>query len=190
MKNWLKVGALFAVAIASLSATKKTKSFQVEKVINVSANKIWKIIAEDYGAVANSHPKIVSSEYISGSLKGEVGAERVCYFNEKGSQFLKEKIIKYDEDNMTYTNQIFQAGKFPVDAQNTKGTFNVIDLGNGSCKLTFDMQFRTKPAFMGGLMKGNFESLINDYFIAIEHHAKTGQNVNTENFKQIKKQYK
>lgn len=38
-------------------------------------------------------------------------------------------------------------------------------------------------------MKGNFKKLIGDYFIAIEHHIKTGEKVTQENFKAIKKQY-
>ena len=51
------------------------------------------------------------------------------------------------------------------------------------------MNYRTKPAFMGGMMKGSFKKLINDYFIAIEHHVKTGEKVTKDNFKEIKKAY-
>lgn len=46
-----------------------------------------------------------------------------------------------------------------------------------------------KPAFMGGMMKGQFKKLINDYFIAIDHHVATGEKVTKANFKEIKKQY-
>jgi len=42
---------------------------------------------------------------------------------------------------------------------------------------------------MGGLMKGKFKKLIADYFIAIEHHIRTGESVNKSNFKSIKKLY-
>jgi hypothetical protein len=51
------------------------------------------------------------------------------------------------------------------------------------------MQYRTKPGFMGGIMKGSFKKLINDYFIAIEHHVKTGEKVTKDNFKDIRKLY-
>ena len=51
------------------------------------------------------------------------------------------------------------------------------------------MIYRTKPAFMGGMVKGKFKSMLDDYFIAIEHHVKTGKEVNGGNFKEIKKLY-
>lgn len=51
------------------------------------------------------------------------------------------------------------------------------------------MTYRTKPAFMGGMMKNNFKKLIADYAIAIEHYVATGESVNKDNFKSVKKQY-
>ncbi|WNJ17014.1 SRPBCC family protein [Pontibacter sp. G13] len=179
---------LFAVSV--VQAQKKVQTFKVSQVINAPADKVWAIVGQDYGAVANSHPRIISSNYINGSLQAREGAERVCNFNDKGTQFLHERMVNYDPDNMTFVNQVFHAGKFPVDPDYTRALYKVEDLGNGQSRMTFDMQFRTKPAMMGALMKGNFRKLIEDYFISIEHHARTGEVVNKENFKQIKKQYK
>ena len=42
---------------------------------------------------------------------------------------------------------------------------------------------------MGGLAKGKFKKNIENYAIAIEHYAATGEEVNKDNFKTIKKQY-
>lgn len=192
MKKTIQIilGILLAIGATASIAQKKVQKFKVTKVIPVSADKVWKIVGEDYGKIAHSHPKIVSSEYIDGSLKGQEGAERVCYFNDKKTQFLKEKMINFSPEDMTFTNTVFQAGKFPVDPELTKAIYSVEDLGNGTSRISFDMQYRTKPAIMGGMMKGNFKKLINDYFISIEHHAKTGEKVTKENFKQIKKQYR
>ena len=170
-------------------AQKKVQTLTVAKDIQLPASTLWAIIGEDYGSVAYSHPKIVSSNYINGSLKAEEGAQRICLFNEKGTQFLKEKMVNYDPANMTFVNQVFQAGKFPVDPDLTRAVYKVEDLGNGSSRIVFDMQFRTKPGFMGGMMKKSFRKLIEDYFISVEHHARTGEKVTRENFKTIKKQY-
>ncbi len=186
--NYLMLFAAFSISLSGV-AQKKVKSFKVEKVIDLPAEKIWSVI-DDYGSVAYSHPKILASNYINGSLKAEEGAERVCYFNEKHTQFLEEKMMNYNPADMTFVNQVSQAGKFPVDPELTRAVYKVEDLGNGSSKISFDMQFRTKPAMMGGMMKGNFKNLIEDYFIAIEHYARTGEAVTQENFKEIKKQYK
>ena len=103
---------------------------------------------------------------------------------------MKEKITEFDEKNMTITNQIFQAGKFPLDPEKTRGIYQVEDLGNNHSKVSFHITFKTQPPWMGGLMKGKFEKPIEDYFIALEHNVKTGEKVSKENFKKIKKDYK
>ena len=56
--------------------------------------------------------------------------------------------------------------------------------------VTFLMEYQTKPALMGSLIKGQFKKLIKDYFIAIEHYARTGEPVTLENFKGVRKEYK
>jgi len=193
MKSLIKLSLVLAFTVLGFvtiqAQDKKVKKFQVTKVINAPAQKVWQIVGEDYGAIANSHPKIVASNYINGSLKAGEGAERVCNFNEKGTQYLHEKQLNYDAENMTFTNQVFQAGKFPVNPEYTRAVYKVVPIDANSCKFVFDMQYRTSPAMMGGMMKGKFVKLINDYAISIEHHAKTGENVNADNFKAIKKQY-
>ncbi len=182
--------AIATAASINVQAQKKVKTLTLSKVMPVEARDVWRVVGEDYGAIAHSHPKIISSDYIDGSLTGGEGVERVCYFNESQTQYLKEKMVNFKPEEMSFTNQVFQAGKFPVDPELTRAVYTVEDLGNGTSKLTFDMQFRTKPPFMGGLMKGQFKKLIEDYFVAIEHHVKTGENVTKDNFKTIKKQYK
>lgn len=181
--------ALSIVTTVSFAGEKKVKTFVVSRDFDIPAEKIWQIVGLDYGSVAYSHPRIIESDYIAGSLEAGEGAERVCYFNEDHTQFLKEKMINYDPANMTFVNKVYQAGKFPVDPEYTRATYKVDDLGDNRSRMTFDMQFRTDPAIMGGLMKGNFKGLIRDYLIAIEHHARTGEKVTKSNFKEIKKKY-
>ena len=146
-------------------------------------------MGDDYGAIANSHPRIVHSEYLNGSLKGGEGAERLCNFNDSGTQYLKEKMVNYDPANKTFINKVYQAGRFPVDPEYTQAVYKVEAIDENTSRFTFDMQYRTKPSFMGGMMRKNFESLIQDYGIAITHHLNTGEKVTKENFKQIKKEY-
>lgn len=195
MKMKIVLGLLIAAMIVPTTAKaqkkkKKVQKFSVSHVIDAPADKVWKVVGEDYGAIANSHPEIVKSDYINGSLKAGVGAERVCYFNEKGTKYLKEKQATYDPANYTFKNQVYQAGKMPMDPEYTFAIYDVEPLANNQSKLTFTMEYRTKPAFMGAMAKGSFKKLIADYAIAVEHHLKTGENVTKDNFKKIKKQYK
>ena len=193
MKNAIKISTLVAMIVLAPGAEgqkqKKVQTFKVSKVIDVPAKEIWAIVGEDYGEIANSHPKIMTSDYIGGSLKGQEGAQRVCYFNEKQTQYLKEEMVNFAPEQMSFTNKVFQAGKFPVDPEYTQAIYRVKDLGNGKSEFSFDMKYRTKPAIMGAMAKGKFKKLINDYFIAVEHYAKTGEAVTKDNFKQIKKLY-
>ncbi len=186
----LIVAMIIPVSISAQVKKKKAQSFTVTNIINAPADKVWQVVGEDYGAIANSHPKIVKSEYISGSLKAGEGSERVCYFNDKETKYLKEKQVSYDPANYTFKNQVFQAGKMPMDPKYTFAVYKVEKINAQKSKLTISMEYRTKPAFMGAFAKGSFKKLIADYAIAVEHHIKTGENVTKENFKKIKKQYK
>ena len=194
MKGLIKTSLIAALVIlgfniADAQKQKKVQTFKVSHVINAPAEKVWSVVGEDYGAIAHSHPKIVSSDYINGTLKSGEGAQRVCNFNEKGTQFLHEKQVNYDPENFTFKNQVFQAGKFPVDPQYTFAIYKVEPIDANTSRFSFDMTYRTKPAFMGGMMKGTFKKLIKDYAISIDHHVNTGEKVNKDNFKEIKKKY-
>ena len=171
------------------SMAKKFKVLDVERVMPFSAEKVWAAVALDYGKIAESHPRIVRSDYEAGSLQGELGAQRMCAFNDKGTQVLHEKIVDWDEENMTFVNMILEAKKFPLDEDNTRAIYKVTPIDANTSKLSMHMEFRTSPAFMGGMMKGSFEKLLNDYMIAVEHNIKTGEAVNRDNFKDIRKQY-
>ena len=192
MKTALRISFMLLWVVAGIQfaqAQKKTQNFTVSHVIKAPADKVWQIVGEDYGAIAHSHPKIISSDYINGTLKAGEGAQRVCHFNEKGTRYVKEKQVNYDPDNYTFRNQVFQAGRFPVDPEYTYAIYKVDAIDDETSRFTFKMTYRTKPAFMGGMMKGNFKKLIHDYALAIEHHVNTGEKVNKDNFKSIRKLY-
>lgn len=178
---------LFAAPATAQKKEKKTQNFTVSHLINASAAEVWAVVGEDYGAIANSHPKIVSSNYVAGSLKAGEGAQRVCNFNAKGTKYVKEKQLNFDPENMTFRNQVYQAGRFPLDPELTYAIYQVEAVDANTSRFTFQMTYRTKPAFMGAMAKGSFKKLIADYAIAIEHHILTGEKVTKDNFKAIKK---
>ena len=192
MKTIVKIGVLAIIMMSGLfvHAQKKAKSFTVTRVINTSVDQVWAVVGEDFGGIANSHPKIISSNYISGTLQSGEGAERVCNFNESGSKYVKEKQVNYDPVNHSFTAQIFHAGGLPLDPAYSNALYKVEPINGNSCKLSVTVSIRTKPAFMGGLAKGKFKKTMEDYALAVEHYAKTGEAVNKDNFKEIKKQYK
>lgn len=180
---------LTAISSITMAQSKKQHEVIAERVVQIPADQVWHILAEDYGAIANSHPSIVKSEYTAGTVAGCEGAERMCYFNEKGSQMFHEKIIKWEPEKMSFTQIIVDFEKFPIDKENTEVVYSVEKLDANTSKMKAHLKYRTKPAIMGAMAKGKFKGMLEDYFLAIEHHIKTGENVNVENFKAIKKQY-
>ncbi len=189
MKTMLKNGLVVAISAISLSATaqKKVQSFTSESNINAPADKVWAVVGEDFGGIANSHPKIVSSNYIQGTLKSGEGAERLCNFNEKGTKYLKEKQVGFDAKNYTVKVQVFHTNGIPMEPEYTFAVYKVVPIDAGSCKFVMEMNYRTKPGFMGGIVKGKIKKTIADYALAIEYHVLTGENVNKDNFKALRK---
>lgn len=191
INTFVIMALLIATSIVTTQAQKKVRSFTVTREIPASIEKVWKVVGEDFGAIANSHPKIVSSYYNQGSITyGGEGAERVCNLNEDGSKYIKEKQIDFDPENHTFTVQIFHIEDVPLDPEYTIARYKVNKIDTNKSEIVFDMSYRTNPAILGGLAKGKFKKNIEDYLIAVEHHVTTGENVNKENFKKIKKYYK
>lgn len=192
MKTIVKTGILTIALIMSSSSfaqEKKRHHFQLSRTINAPASDVWAVVGEDFGAIANSHPKIVSSNYINGSLKSGEGAERVCNFDDKGKKYVQEKQVNYSPEDYSFKVQIFHSEGIPMDPDNSFATYKVIPLDNNTSKLVFDMTYRTKPAFMGSIAKGNLKNTISDYLLSVEHYVLTKEPVNKENFKTIKKKY-
>ena len=182
------IALLMGVSIAK-AQDKKRHKIVVSREIDASPQKLWKVVGEDYGAIANSHPKIVKSEYKGGSLKGGEGVERVCYLNDSKSKYIQEKQLKFDPENFTFIVQVSHVEGLPLDPENSVAVYRVEPISATKSRVLVEFEYRTQPAFLGGISKGKFTQNLSDYLIAVEHHVKTGENVNQENFKIIKQKY-
>ena len=139
MKSIIRLGVFVALTIFSFQTiyAQKVQKFTVTHVIEAPIEKVWQVVGEDYGAIAHSHPKIVSSNYVGGSLKAGEGAERVCNFNDKGTRYLKEKQVNFDPANYTFKNQVYQAGKFPVSPEHTYAIYKLEQVDANTTKFSF-----------------------------------------------------
>ena len=191
MKAMLKMAMTLTFVSLSifLFGQKKAQTFTVSRIIEAPIEKVWAVVGEDYGAIANSHPGIISSEYTNGSLKGGEGVERVCYLNDKKTKATHEKQINYDPENYSFKAKVYQADGIPMDPDYTFAAYRVEKIDANTSKLIIGMNYGTKPAFMGAMAKGRFKKTIEGYVLAVDHHVRTGEVVNKENFKEIKKLY-
>ncbi|MBD81496.1 MAG: hypothetical protein CL840_21435 [Crocinitomicaceae bacterium] len=179
----------FALLTVSFAMAQKTQSFTITRVINTSADKVWAVVGEQYGDIAKSHPILSGSHYVEGTPMSGEGCVRVCNMNDNGSKYTKEKMVNYNPKEMSFKAQIDEVGGLPLETGISYMIYNVDPIDESSCKITLTMVYRTSPAFMGKMVKGKFKKNINNYAIAIQHHTLTGEDVNPDNFKQIKKQY-
>lgn len=192
MKTIFKTGLVATLLSIGLQvAAQKAQTFTVSRVIQAPVDKVWAVVGDDFGAIANSHPKIVKSDYVNGTLKSGEGAERRCNLNEKGNKYIQEKQVNYDPEHYTFKAAIYHVAGLPLsdDPTHNYGIYRVEPIDAKSCKLVMDLSLQTKPAFMGAIAKNKFKKNIEDYTIAVEHHVLTGEAVNKENFKTIKKLY-
>jgi len=185
----------FSIFLMNMAmAQKMKKKFQTVKVelrIDAPADKVWEAMVLDYGAISNFSPYIYASNYEAGSLKGEVGAERKCSFNSKGSQWVHEKIKSIDHDKRVMINVPIDGAKLPLDYDNTQAFYTVKENPDGSSTAGYEMQFRTKPAFMGMLAKGGFKKQLGGTLVGLKHFVETGEKVNlaNEKYEEIKDKY-
>ncbi|WP_281613454.1 SRPBCC family protein [Flammeovirga sp. SubArs3] len=180
---------LTVLSIQVIAQEKKTQHVEVSRIINAPVESVWKVVGEEFGEIHKSHPKIVSSDYLNDSpTHGCEGAERVCNLNMDGSKYIKEKQVEFNPDQHSFKVQITNSGTLPLDAEYSFAEYKVEKVDENTSKLIFTFDYRTKPAFMGSLAKGKFKKQLSDYMLAVDHYVTTGEEVNAENFKNIKKQ--
>lgn len=173
------------------SMSKPYKTVIAKRTMKIPAQRIWEAMVLDYGEISNFSPFIYASDYENGSLKGEVGAERKCFFNEKGNQWSHEEILEIDHEQYVMKNIIIDAAKFPLNLDNSFAYYRVVDNGDGTATAIYEFRFRAKPSIMTGLMKGSFQKSLDDTLLGLEHYLTTGEVVNAQsgNWKEVKKQY-
>lgn len=191
MKSIAKITALLFGLLFSLQAfeQKGSQSFVVERIIPVPAAEVWRIVGDNFADIAKSHPQLSGSHYVANSpLSGE-GCERICSLSADGEKYTHEKMIDYNPQDYSFKAEIIEAGGLPLETGASFMRYKVEPIDRQSCRLVLEMVYRTNPAFLGPLSKRKFRRNIEDYALAIQHHALTGEDVNPENFEAIKAQY-
>ena len=193
MKSILAFALLGIVSVnaSAQSMAKKFRTVKVEMKIDAPAERVWEAMVLDYGEISNFSPYIYTSEYANSSLKGELGAERKCNFNEKGTQWVKERIAAIDSKNMVMRNVVIDGAKLPLNFDNSQAFYRVKDNGDGTSTASYEFQFRTKPAILGMIAKGGFKKQLSGTLVGLKHYVETGELVSGGNgkYKEIKKRY-
>ncbi|WP_281615807.1 SRPBCC family protein [Flammeovirga sp. SubArs3] len=183
------ISMLFSFKNASAQKVKRTHTFSIERVIPSSAEKVWNVVGNEFADVSKYHAGIVKSELINGSTKSEIGCERVCQLDDKGKKLVREELVEFDEQTMYFKAKVFDGEGVPTVPEYTFAEYEVKPIDEERCKLIITQTYRTKPAFIGGIVKGKFKQYTKEQMIFIEHYVLTGEAVSKENQKEILGKY-
>ena len=191
MKKSFTIISSFTIMLlwSSLLHAQKIQQFAVTEVVYAPAEAVWEVIADDYGSIAYYHPRILNSAYANTRPETGEGIERISFFNKSGTRFLREKQVEYDAQNYTFKNLFLNAGKFPLDPENTFAVYQIIPVDETTSKIVFEMSYRTRFVLTGRILEATFKKLIRDLAIAVEHNFNTGDVIDRSNYKLMKKQY-
>lgn len=160
------------------------KSFELSVIANESHEKVWETLFVNFGSISNFNPNVEGSHFVSGS-EGEVGCERVCNFDSKS--FVKEKIIKA-ESYKYFTVDITDGNMPMIDTMQV--SFELNPISASQTKIDLSAEYKTKPAWMGSVVKLMLKKKLADTLIGLKYHMETGKKVTKKTYKDIYKQYK
>lgn len=163
---------------------KKQRKIKTEIFINTSKERVWEILFTRFGETHIYNPNLEGSHFVSSS-KGEVGCERQCDFDAKTKVI--ERIVK-SEELKSFSIDIV-GGNMPFM---DKGLVDVelLETNPNQTKVVFTMNFVSKPAFMGLMMKGMMKKKLTDVLIGLKYYLETGNTVSKRTYKPVYNAYK
>lgn len=158
---------------------------EVQQTIHIHApkEKVWDVLFNRFGEINNFNPLIEGSHYIKGD-KGFVGCERHCDIDSKHS--VLERITRA-ESGLNFDVEIFEGGLPMMDKMQAR--FDLTEKSGDQTEVLLTVTYSTKPAFIGGLMKGKMSRLFFKMLIGLKYHLETGELVSKEDIKEIHKAY-
>jgi len=176
----------FTLLITSMNAqTKplKMKTINYQIKINKSSEEVWNVLAKNYATVGTYHNGIQSSFQITDTPDQGIGAARHCTINNR--MYIKEKIIDWQEGN-SFSYEAYDWKGMPL--KKSINTIHITRIDDTTTLVESILQFRMKPNFLSGIMKGKMKKSLRESLLGHKHYIETGEkNVDA---KTLQKKYK
>ena len=117
--------------------------------VNASADKVWKILGDDFNNISEWASFVVDSNAIPDQPEG---SGRIC--NVKGTGEVVETIHKYDDDNRELAFEL-KGKKIPFFMQKIDNTWRVKPKGDTSSEIQVNVDLTVMPVFkqlMSGML--------------------------------------
>lgn len=167
----IQFNKLFAQATSEKEVKLKKVVYEME--VDATPEKAWEVLSS-YGDVAHFHSQLESSKSLNGSSnKASLGCDRECVIpNGKKKIVVKEKIYDYVEGQY-YTYDVYEWTNFPLHTMHN--TFGVKTNPEGKTVIYQITDYRLKPAFLSGMMKGKLRNSARASLIGYKHYIETGE---------------
>ena len=187
LRHYIETGRQHPNKLLAVAKKEEKELFVIEQVINVSSDKVWKVIAGEFDLVSNSHPVSPKSSFFNGSNAVEIGSQRIMYMSENEKKYFIDEIVKLDNENYEMLINVVEAKGYPIAFSNVK--FFIDEEGIDQSKLTMVFSYKTKPKFLQKMAKKSLRKQLNEYMYAIDHYTETREVITKENWRQIRKSY-
>jgi len=164
----------------------KMNKSELREVIAASKEDTWEVLFNQYGEIHIHNPLMLSSSYMHGSSRGELGCERHCKFDEK--LYLNEKITEVDEKN--YRLKIVATEHNLPFFKEMSAVYELSSVGTGMTEVKMTSYNTTSPRFMIYLMRGTQVKTLAKHLFGMKYYIETGKTVDNHNYSKIYKNYK
>lgn len=161
----------------------KRSEFNV--VINVSLEKTWEVLFNQYGDIHIHNPGMPTSNYLGNSTKGELNSSRHCMFDDK--LFVDEKITEVDPYK-SFKVEVFNHNLPLLKEMSAIYELTSIDVNKTEVKMiSFNA---TSPGFMIYLIKGQLAKGLKMHLFGMKYYLETGKTLDKKSYSEVSKNYK
>lgn len=142
-----------------------------EVTVDATPEEAWELLA-DFGGVQDYFQSIYESDWI-GDPELDEDAARYCKINFQGRDLMvKERIFELT-DGESFTYDVYDWTNFPLNRMhNTFGVY-VDEMGHTVVYNVID--YKLKPAFLSGMMRGQLRGSAHATMLAMKHVLETGE---------------
>lgn len=160
-----------------------TKS-EFKIVINVSLEKTWEVLFNQYGDIFIHNPGMPTSNYLNDATKGELNCSRHCMFDDK--LFVDEKITEVNK-NKSFKVEVFKHN-LPF-LKEMSAIYELFSIEENITEVKMISFNSTSPGFMIYLIKGQLGKGLNKHLFGLKYYLETGKTVNKDNYSEVYKNY-
>lgn len=158
---------------------------EFREIINVSKEKVWEVLFNQYGEIYIHNPGMPTSKYLDNTTKGEINVSRHVTFDDK--LFLEETITEVNE------KESFKVEAYDHNLPFLKkmaAIYQLTSIDDNKTELKMISSVSTSPKFMIYLMKGQLGKGLKQHLFGLKYYLETGKTVSKEDYSKIFKSYK